>query len=143
MIKTDPEKRFWSKVEKTDTCWLWKAGKDPFGYGAHWFNGKKVNAHRYSYQICVGEVPSGLVLDHLCRVPACVNPKHLEPVTQKENVLRGVGITAINAKKTHCKNGHDISPGNYYYRDGFRKCKTCVKKWSSDYEKYGRKTIDK
>lgn len=129
------EDRFWSKVERlgVDECWPWKAGKIPGGYGAVW--DKRIDnnrlAHRTAYEMLVGPVPDGLEIDHLCRNRACVNPNHMEVVTAKENVLRGIGISAQNARKTHCKNGH---PFDTVHRGGklpngeaklYRTCKRC------------------
>lgn len=88
-------------------CWLW--GGDcckKEGYGRLSFNGRKQLAHRVVYSLIVGQIPGGLQLDHLCRVRCCVNPSHLEPVTSRENILRGVGIASLHAKKTHCPKGH-------------------------------------
>lgn len=93
-IVGDDVKRFWSKVDKTDTCWLWTGSGNPGGYGLFLSNGKNQSAHRYSYKLHKGEIPAGLYLDHLCRVPACVNPDHLEPVTNRENGIRGLRVTA-------------------------------------------------
>lgn len=83
-------------------------------------------AHRFEYEKVHGKIPSELVIDHLCRNGLCVNPKHLEAVTNKENILRGEGICAINARKTHCKRGHLLSSENIYQRkNGKRDCKLC------------------
>jgi len=87
-----PESRFWSSIVKTDSCWLWIGTVNSTGYGYFQTGGrgtKKARAHRYAYEFLVGPIPKGLVLDHLCRVKICVNPEHLQPVTQRENVLRG------------------------------------------------------
>lgn len=75
------------------------------------YTGKECNisAHTFAYRIVVGHVPNGLELDHLCRVRHCVNPNHLEPVTRKENVLRGAGISAQNSRKVYCKRGHKFT----------------------------------
>ena len=81
------EERFWSKVNKTDTCWIWTAAKNQDGHG-RFRHGRLVLAHRFAYELLVGPIPKGLDLDHLCQNPACVNPAHLEPVTRKENTRR-------------------------------------------------------
>jgi len=120
--------RFWSKVNKTDTCWLWTACIQTGGYGLSWYNGRNVLAHRLSYELLKGEIPKGLTIDHLCRVRHCVNPDHLEVVTNKENVLRGEGLSAINSRKTHCKRGHPLSGDNLYrHPKGERHCRACKK----------------
>lgn len=122
------EERFWAKVEKTDTCWLWTACTFRGGYGSFWFDGKLVRAHRFAYELLISPIPRGLQLDHLCRVRACVNPVHLEPVTGRENVLRGEGPTAFNALKTHCAHGHLLDEVNTYHspsRPLGRYCWTC------------------
>ena len=81
--------RFWSKVKKSRGCWLWQGAINTNGYGNFHNKGRTVKAHRFAYEICVGEIPKGLTIDHLCRVRHCVNPSHLEPVTMRENFLRG------------------------------------------------------
>jgi len=120
--------RFWSKVERTDTCWNWKGLLDN-GYGMFSLtHDKKVRAHRFSYQIMVCEIPEDKVIDHLCRNRACVNPEHMEVVTLKENILRGEGITAVNAKKTHCIRGHEYTPENTIKQNkNGRKCRECTR----------------
>jgi len=120
------EQRFWEKVNKTETCWLWQAVKIN-GYGQ--FNvksRKRTYAHRFSYELLKGKIPESKYLDHLCRVRNCVNPAHLEPVTHRENVLRGEGRAAKNSKKTHCPKGHPYSGYNLCIaNDGSRKCRIC------------------
>ena len=92
-MKKTYEERFWSRVQKTDGCWLWTAGKNNNGYGWFKVNGKMVLAHRFSYELHIGPIPEGLVLDHVkargCTNRTCVNPAHLEPVTELENIRRG------------------------------------------------------
>jgi hypothetical protein len=91
--------RFWRKVDKTETCWLWTAGTTG-GYG-HFRPARSVPvlAHRYTYEQMCGPVAEGMELDHLCRVPRCVNPAHLEPVTHAENVRRGRVATVLAHKE--------------------------------------------
>ena len=98
------EERFWEKVNKSapNGCWEWTAGLFATGYGGFQYGGRPVAAHRWAYEALVGPIPEGLELDHLCRNRKCVNPAHMEPVTHKENTLRGEGPTAQNAKKQAC-----------------------------------------
>jgi hypothetical protein len=124
--------RFWSKVDKNGPvpehrpdlgpCWLWKAARNPKGYGIF----GKLKAHRVAYELLIGPIPERHTLDHLCRNRACVNPAHTEPVTNKTNILRGISFSAQNARKTHCLRGHPLTGDNLYtYSDGERSCKTC------------------
>ncbi len=107
-------------------CWDYMGTKGNNGYGCLWHDGHSTFAHRFAYQLFVGPIPEGLEIDHLCRNRKCVNPDHLETVTKKENLLRGIGFGAINARKTHCPNGHayDTSNTRYDYR-GYRYCRAC------------------
>lgn len=95
-----------------DGCWIWQKTLTHDGYGKL---GKSDMAYRVAYEAWKGPIPNGLVIDHLCRVPSCVNPHHLEPVTNEVNILRGYSPPAINARKTQCVNGHPFSPGNTYH----------------------------
>jgi hypothetical protein len=101
--------RFWDKVLKTDKCWLWTAGISSNGYGSAWFRGRHYRAHRLAYVEAKGTIPEGLELDHLCRNRLCVNPDHMEPVTHRENILRGESFIAKNAKRQRCIRGHKFS----------------------------------
>jgi hypothetical protein len=105
--------RFWEKVEKTGGCWNWTAGLNAAGYGM-FSDGKTRLAHRFAYEMVVGKIPDGLQLDHLCRNRSCVRPDHLEPVTNRENCLRGESPFAKHARQTHCVNGHEFTPENTY-----------------------------
>jgi len=108
-------------------CWIWLGTINSQGYPSVWSNGPKA-AHREMYCLIRGDIPDGMVLDHLCRVRHCVNPKHLEPVTNKENILRGNSFSAKNAKKTHCKRGHEYTKDNtktVTKTITYRLCKAC------------------
>lgn len=124
------EARFWEKVNKTDGCWLWTGATTPEGYGQLGIGGKAVYAHRIAWEKRHGLVPGGLQIDHLCRVRNCVNPEHMEPVTRRENILRGNSPHAINARKTECKSGHPFNEQNTYHdrRYNRRRCRAC---WNS------------
>lgn len=136
------EKRLWAKVGKggLNECWLWQGGKSN-GYG--YINlgpglGQDL-VHRVVYRMLIGPIPEGTALDHVCHNAdehcrggadclhrSCVNPRHLEPTTLGDNVLRGRGITAQNARKTHCPAGHPYDEVNTYLRpDGARECRAC------------------
>ena len=144
--------RFWNKVIKTPMCWLWKDAK---GYGL--FNvvdvsrntkQRSVRAHRYAYQTVKGPLSRGKVLDHLCRIPSCVNPEHLEEVSSRENTHRSVAtVNSINSRKIVCAHGHPFSQENTYrypltkrFPMGRRECRICRKAMmQAFYLKYGRR----
>jgi hypothetical protein len=122
------EERFWSKVSQTgeSDCWEWEGTRNPKGYGRLAVGRTSVPAHRYAYELLIGPFPPGLVSDHLCRNRGCVNPSHIEPVTNRENILRGRTLPAENIKRTHCKRGHPFDEANTYITSkGARDCRAC------------------
>lgn len=80
-----PEERFWSKVNKTESCWIWMGVTNDSGYGLHSVNKVHVRAHRFSWETLVGLIPEGMQIDHQCRKRDCVNPSHLRLATNKQN----------------------------------------------------------
>lgn len=123
--------RFASKVSvQPNGCWLWQAHINKGGYGdfMHPDTQRMCRAHRYSYEVAMGPIPDGLVIDHLCRVRHCVNPAHLEPVTSEENIRRGAA--AILA----CPAGHSYSGDNLYVNPkGDRLCRECHRRQAAAY----------
>lgn len=118
------EERFWAKVNKTETCWLWTASRKG-SYGGFKIEGKTVYAHRFAYERIVGAIPANRELDHLCRVRNCVKPEHLELVTHAENMIRSISPPAFHARKTHCPKGHPYNLFNTYFdARNYRYCKT-------------------
>ncbi|SRR6266498_2862095 len=129
----DASVRFWAKVAMGDgDCWLWTGATMPNGYGRFGVGGSKgALAHRWSYEYMIAQIPPGLVIDHLCRNRACVNPWHLEPVPQQVNVMRGRGPEIMKAMRsgfTHCCRGHEFTPHNTRVdKRGRRSCKACFR----------------
>lgn len=118
--------RFWDKIETSDNeCWMWTSAQWGRGYGCYWLDGRAQAAHRVAYVALVGLIPEGLHIDHLCRTPLCVNPDHMEPVTNEENIMRGEGVGAKASRMTHCIRGHEYNQENTYYYPGRRLCKIC------------------
>ena len=134
--------RFAEKIALTDSgCIEWIASHNGVGYGTLSINrtGGKVLAHRWSYAHHYGPIPDGLTIDHLCRNTLCVNPEHLEAVSKRENTIRGVAPTAVNAAKTHCIRGHELAGDNLHIspRTGWRTCRECRRRRAR--EKYQRR----
>jgi hypothetical protein len=123
--------RFDAKCADPDEngCVLWTGTRDALGYGRFFHLGRLVKPYRFAWERDHGPIPSGLEIDHLCRVPACVNPEHLEPVTHQENVRRG-RLAQTNSERaariTHCPRGHAYDEFNTYRsKTGARRCRTC------------------
>lgn len=132
-IEAPKARRFWAKVERDGPipefaprlgpCWLWTGKINPkTGYGSY----SNSSSHRAAWIFTNGPVPEGLQLDHLCRVRACCNPAHLEPVTRSENQLRGLG-SGLRKPTTHCLRGHEYTPENTYRppRQNHKVCLEC------------------
>lgn len=127
---------FWSKAipEPNSGCWLWTAGCTAAGYSRF----LRKYGHRASYEALVGPIPEGLQIDHLCRERSCVNPAHLEPVTCRENVMRGMAPlinASLQLSKTHCPKGHEYTASNTYVKKNQngnprRACRTCELVWA-------------
>jgi len=114
-------------------CWIWKGSRSNRGYGLFSVKRKTISTHRFSYMAFKGPIPEGMTIDHLCRKPSCVNPKHLEAVPQRENLLRSKKTQASkNISKTHCKRGHPLSLENVQLKNGHRICKECRKIYNKE-----------
>lgn len=123
----EAETRFWSKVDKTGECWLWKAGLYANGYGQFSVNKAKVYAHRFAWQAATGEQINGKIICHTCDVRACVNPAHLFSGTQLDNMrdMRSKGRDP-QSHMTACKRGHAFTIENTRIDNtGGRQCRTC------------------
>lgn len=135
--------RFWSKVDKKGEfdCWVWNGPRERCGYGVSWAGkpGGTMIAHRFALLTEMGELPRDLVVDHICRNRACCNPKHLRVITSRENVLIGVGPSAVNARKTHCRKGHEFTDENTLrIRGSSRACKACQRQAEAEYKQRRR-----
>jgi hypothetical protein len=124
--------QFWARVDKRGDCWIFDTVSRAEGYGSFSLKSKQIGAHRFAYIITHGSIPKGAHIDHLCRVRACVNPDHLQAVSQKLNMARGQGASAQNALKARCKRGHVFDEANTLLTgEGlYRRCRACKR----DYE---------
>lgn len=147
-MKKTVEQRFWEKVGPHDDpakCWLWLAFADRDEYGLFW-NSKTVRAHRFSYEMHYHvTIPVGMTIDHVkargCVSTLCVNPHHLEVVTQKVNVLRGDGFAALHIKVTHCPQGHPYGEENTYMWHDMRYCRVCRREQDRKRYLVGKKEV--
>lgn len=112
------------RIHFTSGCWLWVGYVRPDGYPQL---NRNTRAHRWVYEMWKGSISTGAQLDHLCRVPKCVNPSHLEPVTKDENNRRGNSPSAQRGRQTHCIRGHALEGRNLYVhpRTAYRTCRRC------------------
>lgn len=116
-------------IDPNTECWLWQGYADRDGYARiEVIGGKNKFVHRLSYEAFTGSIPEGMSIDHICKNRGCCNPKHLQQLSIKENILRGDGASSKNNKKTHCNEGHEFSAENTYINNrSARVCKTCAK----------------
>lgn len=156
MILQTRTERFWGKVTKTESCWLWTAALDGKGYGRFWDGEHIVASHRYSWILVNGKIPDGMNICHHCDVPVCIRPTHLFMGTQKQNIhdmiakgrdrgrwpigaaqSGGQATVLLNLLRTHCVNGHEMSNTNTYQpsRGGGtqRQCRECRKEAHARY----------
>ena len=117
-----------ASTDKSGECWIWTGVRNKSGYGRIYVHdkGRPMLAHRVAYELRRGPIPDALVIDHLCRTPACINPAHMEVVTNDENFRRGLGNKYRNGMADTCKHGHPMSGDNVYVRPGGSyECREC------------------
>lgn len=148
---------FWSRVGDPDPvtgCMRWKNAPTPKGYGQVWWDGRQRRAHRVAYELAVGPVPEGMVVDHICcQFPCpggrddphrlCCNPEHLKPETIGGNVMRSLNtLASINAAKVFCDYGHEFDAANTYITPvGHRECRKCNSRRTMEYMRRKRKLV--
>lgn len=127
--------RFLSKISVSDSgCWEWQGFIRPDGYCVIRVNGRKTLSHRYIYDYFYHGIDHKLTIHHKCYNRKCCNPSHLKQIPLRENILDGNNLAAQNARKTHCKHGHEFNDENTYrYKDGRRMCKICNKRNTMKY----------
>ena len=132
-------KRFQSFYKIINNCFVWQGYKDKDGYGTFYFKKKNRKAHRVSYYIKFGNIPKDMVIDHICKNPSCVNPKHLRLVTKRQNTMENSNSVGVkNARKTHCKEGH-LFDKKYGTKKQQRYCSICENEKSKRLAKKWRK----
>lgn len=120
--------RFWSNVIRAseNECWIWTGCRTPEGYGTLSIENRQVRAHRQSIILDGRDIPAGMVVDHVCRNRACVNPHHLRVVTRRQNVHENsVALAHLNSLKEQCLRGHPLSGKNLILDRGTRRCRRC------------------
>lgn len=149
------EERFFAKVDRNGPiarnnpelgrCWIWTASTTDFGYGRFSTTSAECGwmvAHRWSYLHWVGTVPDDKVLDHFaCDRPACCNPRHVRPASQRENVLRSDNAAAWHLAKTHCIYGHEFTPENTHWSKRGRDCRACIRRRKAEIEQRGKRVV--
>lgn len=137
ILTAEQQREFWDRVANRFLfgCWPWIGNINPStGYGRFWIHRRCFGAHRIAYELGKGAIKPGMTIDHLCRNRKCVNPEHLEQVTNRVNVLRGEGLAAQQARKTHCVRGHELSGENLsVHKDGKRYCRECGRQSARKY----------
>jgi len=132
-VREGTPEHFWSKVEKTETCWLWRGPHQKYGQvRLRRTPTIRTGAHRFSWQLAFGSIPEGQLVLHRCDTPLCVRPEHLFLGTHLDNVHdkigkgRDSGPPAANRRKSHCLRGHPLAGDNLRVRDGIgRECRAC------------------
>ena len=122
------EQFFKDRIITNNEHWLWIRYKTKLGYGQVSYKNKRVYAHRLSYEFFNNlSILPGYHIDHLCRTPSCINPKHLELVTPRDNCLRGTSYAAECSTRNHCDKGHTYKNDTTYKEGVRRRCRICAR----------------